>query len=178
MSTYLVFKPSGLQADNLHSEDALRIAFVRDGFAWLALFFPILWFLFHRMWLVLLGYLALVVAFLYVEPTFNEGATGLVSLAFSILVAFEANALRSWTLKRKNFELAGIVSARNAAEAEIRFFDQWLAKSSHSAQEGIQPRPAPQNADTTNYSSPTESKSFSLRTSGDDVVGLPSSPMR
>ena len=44
-----------------------RLAFVKDGFSWPALFVPLLWLIYHRMWieLIVLGlvYLALRSAF-------------------------------------------------------------------------------------------------------------------
>jgi hypothetical protein len=50
----------------------------------------------------------------------------LLSLALHILVGFEADTLRRWSLDRRGWTMLGSVSGKNAAECERRFFNQWL----------------------------------------------------
>lgn len=63
MTVYTVLEPPP-SGDDLR--DAERVAFVRDGFSWLALLFPLLWLLWHRMWLVLVLWIAVVVVLQWV----------------------------------------------------------------------------------------------------------------
>ena len=105
--------------DNL--EDAV---FVRDGFAWLAFLFPAIWLLVHRLWWETLGYLVLV-ALLFAGLN-AAGVTAIaIQVAFAalnLLVGFEANELRRSALDRRGWTEMGSVVARNAEEAEVRFF--------------------------------------------------------
>ena len=60
MAVYTVHQPP-LKKDEA-APDPERFAFVRDGFSFWAFLFGPLWMLRHRMWLVLLGYVAVAVA--------------------------------------------------------------------------------------------------------------------
>ena len=102
------------------------IALVREGFDWFALVFPLLWALWHRLWLVAavfavsavvlnLAVTLLAVADLYVS---------LLSSGILIWIGFEANDLRRWSLRRSGWRELGIISGRNRNEAEWRFFDR------------------------------------------------------
>lgn len=100
--------------------------FVRDGFSFWALLFPLIWFLLNRMWLVTLGYLvytAVVVAIIEFYPE-SEVALGAATILISIWIGFEANALHRWSLRRKGYVDRGVVAGRNLTEAEIRHFDK------------------------------------------------------
>ena len=55
MRVYSVYEPAVRGPDLL--PDAERFIFVRDGFYFRAFLFAPLWMLWHRMWLVLAGYL-------------------------------------------------------------------------------------------------------------------------
>ncbi len=103
---------------------ASRAVFVRDGFSFWALLFPMLWFLVNRMWLVLLGYLALTAA-IVAGSTFLPGIEtpiGVASLMVNLLIGFEANGLRRWSLDRKRWSFVAVVTGRDLAEAEQRYF--------------------------------------------------------
>lgn len=124
MTVYTVMSPppSGDAA-----QDADRIAFVKEGFCWPALFAAVLWLVWHRLWLGLLGYLAVVVA-LSLAGEWLGGASGAVlGLVFAVLFALEANGVRRWTLERNGWTLAAIVSGSGRDECETRFFHDWTA---------------------------------------------------
>jgi hypothetical protein len=85
---------------------------VPEGFAWGAFFFAGLWFLWHRMWLVLLLYLVLVVVLvaalaLLVPPP----AAPYAGLALQLLAGLHARDLLRWTLARRGWRLIHIVVA-------------------------------------------------------------------
>ncbi len=127
MVTYTVherYEASGTLAGR-----AQAVAFVKDGFAWAALVFPVLWLLYHRMWIVLAGFIVLfaVLRGLLSVAELNNEVLGWALAGVSILFAFQANDLRRWSLARRGFWLVGPVSGASRAACETRFFDAWLA---------------------------------------------------
>jgi hypothetical protein len=109
-----------------------QAVFVKDGFAWGAFIFNVLWFLFHRLWLATLIVFVLLTAFnlllnlLGVHPTASVAAHFLVSL----LIGFEAGSLRRWTLERHGMPAVDVVTANDLSEAETKAFERWLARTS------------------------------------------------
>ncbi len=98
--------------------------FVREGFCWGALFFSVLWALWHRMWFTALIIFAVSLAvsvatdLLGLDPL-TDAAVG---LALALVIAWEANDWRRASLARRGYVTAGVVAARNLPEAERRFF--------------------------------------------------------
>ncbi|HEX2256729.1 MAG TPA: DUF2628 domain-containing protein [Afifellaceae bacterium] len=103
-------------------EAAERAAFVKEGVSWPALFFAVLWLLWHRMWLPLLLYLAFILAVALIDAGLGDTAATVVAVLGQVLFALEANNLRRWTLARRGWREIGESFGRNRAEAEIRFF--------------------------------------------------------
>ncbi len=151
MTIYTVMcpPPSGNQ-----TADAEQVAFVKEGFCWPALFFSAFWLLWHRMWLVLAGYIVIEVLLVIAGALIGGPIGGVLSLLFTVLFALEANGLRRWTLERNGWTLAGVVSGAGLAECETRFFQQWVQAEAHRV-----PRPLP--AETRRAQAPK-----------DDVLGL------
>lgn len=129
MAIYTALVPPGARRARLTAGDAERTIFVKDGFAWPALFFPLLWTLWHRLWLVFLGYLAVAVAVEAMSAAAGGPAIGAVAALFALLFAFEANALRRWTLERRGWTFAAAVSGSTQEEAEARFFARYQGLS-------------------------------------------------
>ena len=130
MAAYLVMAPPP-SGDPL--SDAEKIAFVKDGFCWPALFLPLLWALYHGLWLVLFGYIAVIAGIEVLAYTIDERAGVIAMVLFALLFAFEANFLRRWTLRRKGWRIADIVVGTRRDDYERRFFDNWLRE--HDTQE-------------------------------------------
>jgi Protein of unknown function (DUF2628) len=132
VTVYSVYEPP-TQAPDL-AERADRLAFVKEGFSWIALLVPVLWLLYYRMWieliLLVLVYVGLQLAF----GTHTGGATlvGWASLAIAVLFAFEANDLRAASLERRGYRLAGVASGRDRTEAERSFFRAWLPQQANA----------------------------------------------
>lgn len=101
----------------------MRTVFVRDGFSFWAMVFPVIWLLFQRMWLVLIAFLLVCVGVIYGAQVFGERFGLIAALAITILFAFEARALKRWTLARHGWKLAAVVQARRLADAEYRYFE-------------------------------------------------------
>ena len=123
MTTFTVHEPPPRKNETTASP--VRFAFVRDGFYFWAFLLGPVWMLYHRLWLVLLMYLAGTAA--VQVALWALGVSGLVkftvSLLIALLVGVEAGSLRRWSLRR--WTNRGIVVAYNREAAEHRFFDRW-----------------------------------------------------
>jgi uncharacterized protein DUF2628 len=136
VTVYSVHEP-GAEAPDL-AVRADRLAFVKEGFSWPAFFVPVLWLIYHRMWIELI---LLIVAFAALQWAFGtqEELLFWASLAVTVLFAFEANDLRTAALERRGYRLTGVVSGRDRADAELSFFRAWLpqqAKAARSIERG------------------------------------------
>jgi len=146
-----------------------KIVFVREGVAMWALFFPLIWLLYHRMWLMMLAYLVVVFAIgaLVSAAGLPEMIGGLITMALSFLLALEGNDLRRWALARKGYTLADVTSGRDTAECEQRFFESWLP--GQRDRKGVLPTIMPKE---------NGSAGGTRETPGDDVIGLFPEPGR
>lgn len=118
MKAFTVHMPPDLSGDAA----AERAAFIKDGFCWPALFIPLLWLLWRRLWLVLIAYLLAVSAIGAVQTIAGEGAATIILIAFAFFFAAEANNARRWSLRRRGWTQAGEAFGRDHGEAEIRYF--------------------------------------------------------
>ena len=133
MTVYSVYEPPVSETDVIARAD--RLAFVKEGFSWVALLVPLVWLLYHRMWIE-----AVVLFLVYVglQLAFGGDAQGQAlvtwaSLAISLLFAFEASDLRTASLERRGYRLAGVVSGRDRVDAERAFFVKWLPEQERTA---------------------------------------------
>jgi len=121
--------------------DAERIVFVRDGFSFWAFLIAPVWMLWHRMWLVLLGYVIVLAAADAALSALGASsiAFSVIGLFISILVGLEASTLRRFSLRRRGFRNIGIVSGADREDAERRFFATWLTESRSATAAGARP---------------------------------------
>jgi Protein of unknown function (DUF2628) len=144
MAVYTVHEPPPRAAAQLEPE---RFAFVRDGFSFWAFLLAPLWMLRHRMWLALLGYLVISFGLEALVRAFGASAflVAVVGFLLSLLVGLEAGTLRRFTLSRRGWTNAGIVSGDDQEDAERRFFDTWVrgVASRETAPALAAPRTAP-----------------------------------
>ncbi len=107
-----------------------RFVFVRDGFHFWAMVGGVLWFLYHRLWLVAIGYVVVTLglSFALAKLHVGSGTVFWVFALIALLMGFEAASLRRWTLSRRKWRQLDVVVARDEQEAERRFFDRWTAK--------------------------------------------------
>ena len=110
-----------LDEDALPGEGAV---FIREGFCWAAFVVPLVWALWHRLWLVAAGLVAASVALNAALDLLGlgEAVKVLCGLGLLVLIGFEANDLRRWTLGRRSWRQLGLVAGRSVGEAEHRFF--------------------------------------------------------
>lgn len=147
------------------SARAEAVVFVKEGFAWLAMLFPIIWLLFHQMWIVLAVFVAI---FASVEAGvmsmgLSDEVAMVTSLGMSGILALLANDLRRWSLARRGYRLVELVSGRDSSECEERFFTEWLA--SQGAERKSRPK-------TTEPTKPIPVAVDETTPSGDDIIGL------
>jgi hypothetical protein len=102
--------------------DPMNLAFVKDGFSWPALFFAVIWMIYHRMWLVLLAYLVVVVGFGWLAMPLIEPAQTSIAILFAFWFALEANEFRRWTMAGTGWRLVGVSEGRGRLAAERNFF--------------------------------------------------------
>jgi hypothetical protein len=146
MSIYTVHAPPP-KADE-SAPDPARFVFVRDGFYFWAFLLAPLWMLRHRLWLVLLGYIVVVIA-LYVGLASIGAPTTVrwsVAFLFGLLIGFEAGTLRRFTLARRGWQSLGIVVGDDLEAAERRFYDSWVRSEAPAAPPSSAPIWRPQRS--------------------------------
>jgi hypothetical protein len=149
MTLYTVHTP-----EQAASRDAklMRVVLVKDGFHWLALIFPFLWLLFHRIWWGLLGYVAAVIAIALLGKAVGlpQESIAFAELLIGLALAVFAHDLQSWQLGRRGYEPVDVVTGRDREEAERRYFDRVLTGEApatapaNPAAKPPAPRPQPQ----------------------------------
>jgi hypothetical protein len=139
MAVYTVHQPPAHHADPL--PDAERIVFVRDGFSFWAFLVAPIWMLWHRMWLVLLGYVVVVGAVDTALAVIGASRTAMsvIGLFIALLIGLEASTLRRFSLRRRGFRNVGVVSGADREDAERRFFETWPAEAWPGSAAGLPP---------------------------------------
>lgn len=128
MAVYTVHAPASYGVDVRTAPE--KLVFVRDGFYVWAFVAAIFWLIWHRLWLALLGYIALmIVAEIAMSAAgVGSGARLLVMAVIALLVGLEAGSLRRWKLSGHKWRQLDVVVADSEEDAERRFFERWNAK--------------------------------------------------
>jgi len=145
MAVYTVHAPASYYGTDVRTSPD-QLVFVRDGFYVWALVAPLIWLIWHRLWLALLGYIALSVGaeILFTRLGVGGGARLLIMAVFALLVGLEAGSLRRWKLSRGKWRQLDVVVADSEEGAERRFFERWNAKFSESPRGNkVAPPPLP-----------------------------------
>ena len=137
MRSYSVFLPpyrDEPSSDARNLADVENMVLVKEGFFWLAALVPLLWLLANRMWLVLLGYigLSLGLALFTGALGFSEMQQVVVALTLHLLMGFEGQNLKCWTLKRKGWRAAGLAVGENYRAAERDFLSIYEPPIAHN----------------------------------------------
>ncbi|MEO0619464.1 MAG: DUF2628 domain-containing protein [Pseudomonadota bacterium] len=119
MATFSVHARDGVVVDPVSD-----VQFLRDGFSPFALIFGVLWFLWHRMWWVAAGYVAVVLALGALAASGSVVPVGMMLLQslLAVAVGLNATALRRWSVERAGFAEIAVVQADDPEAAELRFF--------------------------------------------------------
>ena len=131
MTTYAVLVP----------QDPALTRFVPDSFSRAALIFGPLWLLRHRVWRGLIGYLTVLVLFVWAQRGLHLPALGfsVVTALLGMYLGIEGQALRRAALERRGFRLTDVIVSPNREHAEAVFFARW-------EDEPEAPAPAPPRA--------------------------------
>jgi hypothetical protein len=138
MASYVVMEQPGRAG-------VADVAFVRDGFSWIAFIVPPLWLLWHRLWFeALLAFLAFGVLSLGGEMSGWGLAGSLLTFFVSLYVGLEGQGMRIAALRRRGWRQWGAVEAAGLADAETRYAAE-AADEAPSAPQAprIAPGPAP-----------------------------------
>jgi hypothetical protein len=123
---YSVYEPANPETDIGHRAE--KLVFIKDGFAWWAMIAPVIWLIYHRLWLGLIGFLAVLGALhgvMYLFGVTSEDSTALVSMGWSVGFGFLANDIRRLLIERRDYKLVGAIIAHSQTEGERRFFERW-----------------------------------------------------
>ena len=142
MPVYTVHAPVANGAD-LAATD--RFVFVRDGFHFWAAVASVIWLLWHRLWLALIGWIVLVAAVDVGLVTLGvgRGSIFMVNALLALLLGFEAANLQRWTLSRRKWRQLDIVVADDEETAERRFFDRWTGRQRADRSRLLSEAPSP-----------------------------------
>ena len=128
MIVFTVHEPPNPPIDRI--DRAEKLEFVRDGFTPLAAAIPPLWLALNKLWVALLIYalIATAVSLVLKAMGVDPSLIALINLAANIVIGFEADSIKRWTLGRRGWDEVGTVTGKNRAECERRFFDGWLVQ--------------------------------------------------
>jgi hypothetical protein len=93
---------------------------IASGFRWWAAIAPLLWLLWHRLWLGVALYLLFSVALgiAFALGDIAEPAATAIGLAVSLLIGLSAADYRRWTLERRGWRLVAVLRAEANVDAE------------------------------------------------------------
>jgi len=122
----------------LHERPAQRaggeaeVLAIASGFRWWAAIVPLVWLLWHRLWLGFVLYLLFSIALGvgFALGDIAEPAATAIGLAVSLLIGFGAADYWRWTLERKGWRLVAVLRAEAAADAEALYIRNRGAGSS------------------------------------------------
>jgi hypothetical protein len=105
----------------VHLRDDAPPALVREGFSLGAALFGPFWLALHRAWVPAAFALA---AWVASGGLASGGARLVLDAGLVLLLGFSGHDLRRWSLARRGFTLAEVVTARNAEAAFARLLDR------------------------------------------------------
>ncbi|WP_274423479.1 DUF2628 domain-containing protein [Chelativorans sp. YIM 93263] len=116
MASYVVLEPP-------EAPDRVeRAVLVRDGFAFFAFLVPFLWFLWHRMWIEAILVILATIAIAVLGGQLGHASLGtLLSLLLAFFIGVEAQNFRVNALRRRGWNVWGVVEGRDREEAELRY---------------------------------------------------------
>lgn len=135
-------------------ERADKTIFIKDGFSWPGLIFPLPWLLIQRLWLGTLVYVLMAAAAGGIGMFMTEDSGFLLACLANLYVALEGNDLRRRKLVRQGYAQQASVLAKDRDEAEAIFF------AARGTPDVVTPEPPRLRAPTL------------PRGSGNDVLGL------
>jgi hypothetical protein len=123
-------------------ERADGVVFVKEGFTGWGFLFGPFWLLFNGLWIefALALLLSVGATTILIEFGLNpDQASGIANLLILLIIGFEGNSLKRWSLERKGYVYLASVAAKSLEECERRFFDAWIPSMA-------KPKPSPKPA--------------------------------
>ena len=118
MAIYVAMEPPAGAGRNRAEETKL----VRDGFSWLAFFFPPLWLLWHRLWIeAILAFVVTGAVSALGEISDYQFLSSGLGLLVMLYVGLEGQALRIAALRRRGWREAGVIEADGLDDADTRY---------------------------------------------------------
>lgn len=99
-----------------------KARFLSEDRNFLALVLPLIWLLWHGLWVELLGFVAIGMLIGFTAQSLGPFHAVALTLLPGLFLFLEGNQLLRARLSRKGWIQQGIVEAGSAAEAEIRYF--------------------------------------------------------
>ncbi len=114
-------EPAQIQ-QSLRADDLMDVRFLGDRVSLLALVFPAIWLVWHRLWWAFAAYL--IFAFAIAGLGMTDFAAAMAALSFlpGIYVFLEGANLIADKWQRSGYVLAGLVEADALEDAELRWF--------------------------------------------------------
>lgn len=96
---------------------------IKEGFSWPAFLFSVFWALWHRLWWVAAGLLAVLVVASAASGALlgSGGAHSAVNLGVSAVIGFMANDIHRRVLERQGWTEDAVVLGRDRDAAEFRY---------------------------------------------------------
>lgn len=106
---------------------------VKDGFNWYSLIFSVFWALYKRIWNLVLVHVFITILLTLCSKInlIDSLAHTILSVAFSIAIAFHANDFYRESLEKRGYTLEGLSASINEDLALIRFLDGNLVDGRH-----------------------------------------------
>lgn len=126
MKSFTVHEKPSAPAERIDRAELL--VFIKDGFNVFAGFLTPIWMVVNRLWIELFAYLALAALLVLVFDGLGVAASirSTLLLGCNLLIGFEADSIRRWSLERRGWRLIGSVTGENGDVCERRFFENWL----------------------------------------------------
>ena len=106
--------------------DPSRAVFVKEGYAFAALIFTVLWALWHRLWVVAAILFVILTALNLAAGQWGlqPAVAGLLETAVGLIFGFEARRLWAMSLERSGYRNMGLVEGSNREAAELAYFQE------------------------------------------------------
>jgi Protein of unknown function (DUF2628) len=112
MASYVVMEPA-------HDRTGEQAVFIRDAFAPLAVVLPVVWLLWHKLWIEAgVALIAMLGATAALEWLGLAPLAGLAAFLIGLYVALEGSALRIFAARRRGFAEKAVIDAASEADAE------------------------------------------------------------
>ncbi|WP_319533352.1 DUF2628 domain-containing protein [uncultured Cohaesibacter sp.] len=119
MPSYTIYEKPGLSVDQAIDSAVM----VKQQHSMLAFFFPFLFMLVKRLWIVLFAYLIISSVVVTLESMLPIWAGMLITLMLSLWISVEAPNLIGWTLQRNGYVEVGSLFAENSEHCEQRYVE-------------------------------------------------------